>query len=65
MGDYHTINAGAVEEDGDEIFTPIPKLCVIWSCNGFVHKRENFWKCDRCGTSYGRVRKSATPEPAP
>ena len=47
-----------VEEDGDEIFAPIPEVCAIWNCKGSVRPEKGFHKCDKCGTSYGRVHKS-------
>jgi hypothetical protein len=40
----------AVEEDGDEIFTPIPETC---HCGGAVALRDGFHKCGKCGGSYG------------
>ena len=52
-----------VEEDGDEIFLPIPKKCTMWKCNietnylkAPVIVRDGFHVCSNCGVSYGGAR---------
>ena len=57
MSDYHEFDENAVEEDGDEVFTPIPEICVIWNCGGKVRPHKGFHICEKCSTSYGKVRK--------
>lgn len=62
--------ACAVEEDGDEICTPIPNSCQRFACKEHHPKLENvngFMVCPRCKASYGKAagaggRKPATPE---
>ena len=47
-----------VEEDGDEIFTPMPKYCL--KCrNGTLSEplspdKNGFMVCPKCGGSYGK-----------
>lgn len=42
-----------IEEDGDEVFTTTPKVCV--KCGGVVEKNEQgFYVCKNCGCSYGK-----------
>lgn len=51
----------SVEEDGDEIFTPMPRSCQRFACREHHLKLENrngFMCCPRCGVSYGAVPKS-------
>jgi hypothetical protein len=46
----------AVEEDGDEIFTPIPAVCGRFGCGGLVWPEGGFHRCAKCGGSYGPVK---------
>jgi hypothetical protein len=46
----------AVEEDGDEIFTPMPTTCIRWNCGGTVKPTRGFHVCDRCHCSYGPAK---------
>lgn len=55
-----------VEEDGDEIFTPMPEHCLKFGCSfgkpgeGTGTKlvnRKGFMVCPRCGGSYGVASK--------
>ena len=45
-----------VEEDGEYLFTPMPKVCHGWA---FAHKSapvvemNGFMRCERCMVSYG------------
>ncbi len=58
---------GTVEEDGDEVFTPIPEYCVVCSNKGIearIEEREGFYVCSACGNSYGKVHKDF-PAPDP
>lgn len=62
----------AVEEDGDEVFTPMPTKCRVWlnyprhgQCNGDVKPDGGFHKCQKCGVSYGPVQSDAPAPPAP
>jgi hypothetical protein len=55
----------SVEEDGDEIFTPIPKKCVVcWNQFGIIggirETSRGFMECEICGCSYGKVKKQKT-----
>jgi len=46
-----------VEEDGDEVFTSMPRFCVKHPCNikKLPLKRENgFMVCPSCKCSYGK-----------
>jgi len=54
-----------VEEDGDEVFTPMPTHCTLWGCISAFHGRRlppaplfrndrGFMECSRCGCSYGK-----------
>jgi len=52
-----------VEEDGDEIITPMPNSCQRFSCREHHPKLENvngFMVCPRCKTSYGDAKRQAT-----
>lgn len=62
------VGSVAVEEDGDEVFTPMPKVCRIgtvinkigkssgWeNCGGAIRSIDGFWRCEICGASYGPV----------
>ena len=66
-----------VEEDGDEIFTPIPKTCTIWrqrfptdmpwegrACSGRIVATGGFYKCQGCGASFGPVKSASAPSSA-
>lgn len=47
-----------VEEDGDEIATPMPKFCTAFVCHGKDHslvKQNGFMICPWCKVSYGPV----------
>jgi len=44
-----------VEEDGDEIFTPMPTRCVRYDCRGRVRKQGRWMRCEKCGASYGEA----------
>ncbi len=47
---------GDVEEDGDEVFTPMPKFCVKFPCNQKqvpLENRDGFMVCSNCQCSYG------------
>lgn len=46
-----------IEEDGDEIFTPIPKVCSNGLCRGIIAEKNGFAVCGVCGGSYGSTRK--------
>lgn len=51
---------GFVEEDGDEIFTPMPKHCTKFCCRHVrqkLVKRKGFMVCPRCETSYGKAKR--------
>jgi hypothetical protein len=55
-----TAPAGRVstEEDGDEVFTPMPKFCQRLFCREHrprLVKRNGFMVCPRCSVSYGKV----------
>ncbi len=51
----------SVEEDGDEVFTPISYGCQQWTCvrdNGGVSPKlellsNGYWHCPKCRGSYG------------
>lgn len=48
-----------VEEDGDEIITPMPKACTRWPCidsgkDRRLVKRKGFMVCPVCSHSYGK-----------
>jgi len=45
-----------VEEDGEDIFSPMPKRCLEFKCNGAVleQDRKGFMYCPACGGSYGK-----------
>lgn len=56
------------EEDGDEIFTPMPPKCLrmvhrwpsiplIQTCGGEVRVVDGFYVCSDCGVSYGPAGK--------
>ena len=51
----------AVEEDGDEIFTPMPTHCVKRQCRkdggGLIVERGGFMVCETCGSSYGKAER--------
>lgn len=53
-----------VEEDGDEVFTPMPKTCPQWRvtdpktlngqiCGGKVENMGGFMRCKICFASFG------------
>lgn len=48
------------EEDGEDVFTPMPKRCRAWRdgdyCDGkvVVQKGTGFHVCEKCGVSYGK-----------
>lgn len=47
-----------VEEDGDEIFTPMPEKCEYWQCrfskkDTKLVKEKGFMVCPVCRKSYG------------
>lgn len=56
----------STEEDGEDVFTPMPTLCTVWRdsttvttggyCNGkvVVQKGTGFHVCEKCGVSYGK-----------
>lgn len=49
-----------VEEDGDEVFTPMPRSCQRFACREHHPKLENkngFMCCPRCGVSYGAAKR--------
>jgi hypothetical protein len=45
-----------IEEDGDEIFTKMPKRCLKFSCGKAKIKKnkKGFYCCLKCGASYGK-----------
>jgi len=54
----------AIEEDGDEIFVPMPQQCTRWECqyafgnhgkNTKLAPKGGFMCCPNCGASYGSV----------
>ncbi len=45
-----------VEEDGDEVFTSTPSRC---HCGGTVKEHDGYYRCYRCGCSYGTVKPAA------
>lgn len=47
----------AIEEDGCEITTPMPKRCRHWPCDGRVKRLGGFYRCLKCEASYGPVAK--------
>lgn len=53
--DYHPqgTTRERVEEDGDEVFTPIPSCCTYPSCGGSIKPINGFYACEQCGRSYG------------
>jgi hypothetical protein len=45
-----------VEEDGEEIFTPIPKMCSGWPLPhepAPVREMMGFMRCEYCKASFG------------
>lgn len=48
-----------VEEDGDDVFPPMPKKCVIPSCKKakIVVNSKGYYVCSKCGCSYGKKEK--------
>ncbi len=46
-----------VEEDGEEVFSPMPKTCIIYKCNKakLIKNKKGFMVCSKCGCSYGKV----------
>jgi hypothetical protein len=45
-----------VEEDGDEVFIPMPKHCTKWECDKAKLERQGkFVRCPKCRGSYGRM----------
>lgn len=58
----------AVEEDGEDIFTPMQRQCTRWECqyafgnrgaNTTLAPKGGFMCCPNCGVSYG----PAPPQP--
>jgi hypothetical protein len=57
----------AVEEDGDEIFTAMPTFCSHWPCKQekiALRVEEGFWRCPKCGKSYGQAEPNEEPADA-
>jgi hypothetical protein len=53
----------AVEEDGDEIFTPMPKECHGWPARhepAPVVPMNGFMRCEHCKASYGPAPSTLT-----
>jgi len=52
--------ADGVEEDGEEIITPMPATCPTWKCDGakLVINEVGYWVCPNCGGSYGYAVES-------
>jgi len=54
----------AIEEDGDEIFTPMPKYCLKWPCctkkEPLIINRKGFLCCPICGGSYGNYNRKSS-----
>lgn len=56
----------AIEEDGDEVFTPMPTHCIRFDCATtfdryqrqppapLFRNKRGFMECSRCHSSYGR-----------
>ncbi len=58
-GSLHPHCYVAVEEDGDEVFTIMPRGCTRWECqvsgkDRRLVNRKGFMVCPVCGGSYGR-----------
>lgn len=53
-----------VEEDGDEIFTPMPAKCLKWYCQQLSalvlpNYSTGNHECTNCHGSYGRILKES------
>ncbi len=56
LRDLEPVPDVAIEEDGDEIFTPMPKRCP--KCIAILKRnRRGFMACTKCGASYGKARR--------
>lgn len=48
------LNKVLVEEDGEDVFLPMPKHCIKFPCNGEIKlDKKGFMSCTICGASYG------------
>ena len=53
-----------VEEDGDEVFTPMPTHCANLNChNSPLVNRNGFMVCPSCNGSFGRASDPIALEP--
>ena len=53
-----------IEEDGDEVFTPMPKTCGVWGCTGGEVKPRRghaggMWMMCANGHSYGEAPRGS------